>query len=391
LELLLEQWDKSREIERDEIYRDLSVERKLELLSYLAVKKFEQTQYVLFEQTEIERYIAEFLEIKQRDSRAVLRAMESQHGLLIERSQKVWSFSHLTFQEYLVTRQILANCNPLSINDPILNKLVSHVIDKRWRKVFLLATTMLEKPDILFSLMKAIVDKLFLKYPPLQNFLIWVHQKSKSVDTPYKSAAVRVFYFNNCRLCFFSKIDNSIHFYLGNVPCLSLKGEISIDYSLKMALDNSYNLDRDIQQDPEGDPDANQGLYYSSDGLVAGLMSGLRTYLQSGENMIEQLSQVCKYDPHQQWKEFKQWWQTNGKGWTEKLKLYMTEYRNIEHDWQFSEEQHKLLQQYNDANELLVDCLNSGCSISQNVKQEIEEMLLLPIAEIEKRQREKTD
>ncbi|MBD0310523.1 MAG: NACHT domain-containing protein, partial [Microcoleus sp. T1-bin1] len=32
LELLLEQWDKSREIERDEIYRDLSVERKLELL-----------------------------------------------------------------------------------------------------------------------------------------------------------------------------------------------------------------------------------------------------------------------------------------------------------------------------------------------------------------------
>jgi hypothetical protein len=61
LELLLEKWDKSREIERDEIYRDLSVERKLELLSYLAVKKFEQTQYVLFEQTEIEGYIAEFL------------------------------------------------------------------------------------------------------------------------------------------------------------------------------------------------------------------------------------------------------------------------------------------------------------------------------------------
>src|SRR4028119_770494 len=124
LELLLKQWDKSREIERDEIYHDLSVERKLELLSYLAVKKFEQTQYVLFEQTEIEGYITEFLEIKQRDSRAVLRAMEAQHGLLIERAQKVWSFSHLTFQEDLVTRQILANCNPLSINDPILNKLV---------------------------------------------------------------------------------------------------------------------------------------------------------------------------------------------------------------------------------------------------------------------------
>jgi predicted NACHT family NTPase len=55
LELLLERWDESREIERDDIYRDLSAERKRKLLSYLAVKKFEQTQYVLFEQTEIER------------------------------------------------------------------------------------------------------------------------------------------------------------------------------------------------------------------------------------------------------------------------------------------------------------------------------------------------
>jgi predicted NACHT family NTPase len=390
LELLLEQWDKSREIERDEIYRDLSVERKLELLSYLAVKKFEQTQYVLFEQTEIERYIAEFLGIAQRDSRAVLRAMESQHGLLIERAQKVWSFSHLTFQEYLVTRQILANCNPLSINDPILNKLVSHVIDKRWREVFLLATTMLEKPDVLFSLMKAIIDNLLLKYPHLQNFLIWVSQKSKSVDTPYKSAAVRVLYFNNCGLGFFPKIENSIYFDIEETPFQELQGELFIDYHLKRALEKSYNLDRDIQQGPEGDPDAKRGLYDISYDL-RDLVSGLRAYPQSGENMIEELSQVCKYDRHQQWKEFKQWWQTNGKGWTKKLKLFMTEYRNIEHDWQFSEEQNKLLQQYNDANELLVDCLNSGCSISQKVKQEIEEMLLLPIAEIEKRKREKTD
>lgn len=106
LELLLEKWDKSREIERDEIYRDLSVERKLELLTYVAMKKFEQQQYVLFEQEELEGYIGEFLGIERRDSRGVLRAIASQHGLLIERAQKVWSFSHLTFQEYLVAKWI---------------------------------------------------------------------------------------------------------------------------------------------------------------------------------------------------------------------------------------------------------------------------------------------
>ncbi|MEH1929151.1 MAG: hypothetical protein V7K14_11680 [Nostoc sp.] len=44
--------------------------------------------------------------IKLRDSRGVLGAIASQHGLLIERAHKVWSFSHLTFQEYLVDRTL---------------------------------------------------------------------------------------------------------------------------------------------------------------------------------------------------------------------------------------------------------------------------------------------
>jgi hypothetical protein len=38
-----------------------------------------------------------------------------------------------------------------------------------------------------------------------------------------------------------------------------------------------------------------------------------------------------------------------------------------------------------DANQLLVDCLNSDCYVSREVRQEIEDTLLLPIAEIEKR------
>jgi len=135
LELLLEQWDKSREIERDEIYRDLSVERKLELLSFLAVKKFEQEQYVLFEQAEIEGYIAEFLGIGQRDSRSVLRAMEAQHGLLIERAQKVWSFSHLTFHEYFVAQKIL-KFNGQATDLEIKQLLKRHILDNNWHEVF---------------------------------------------------------------------------------------------------------------------------------------------------------------------------------------------------------------------------------------------------------------
>jgi hypothetical protein len=67
----------------------------------------------------------------------------------------------------------------------------------------------------------------------------------------------------------------------------------------------------------------------------------------------------------------------------------MFKYRKIRHDWQFSNEQKELLQKYYDANKLLVDCLNSDCHVSRKVRQEIEDSLLLPMSEIEKRQQGK--
>lgn len=50
--------------------------------------------------------------------------------------------------------------------------------------------------------------------------------------------------------------------------------------------------------------------------------------------------------------------------------------------WQFSEEQKELLQKYHDANNFLLECLNSDCYVSRDVRQYIEDTLLLPIAEI---------
>ncbi|MBE9234542.1 hypothetical protein IQ227_00455 [Anabaena aphanizomenioides LEGE 00250] len=76
------------------------------------------------------------------------------------------------------------------------------------------------------------------------------------------------------------------------------------------------------------------------------------------------------------------WWKINGKNWAEELRNVMIKYRNIGHAWQFSEEQKELLRKYYDANKFLAECLNSDCSVSRDVRQYIEDTLLLPIAEI---------
>jgi len=64
----------------------------------------------------------------------------------------------------------------------------------------------------------------------------------------------------------------------------------------------------------------------------------------------------------------------------------ITDYRNIHHHWQFSPEQEQVLQQYYDANQLLMDCLNSNCEITAAIRQEIEATLLLPQKELEDRE-----
>ena len=81
-----------------------------------------------------------------------------------------------------------------------------------------------------------------------------------------------------------------------------------------------------------------------------------------------------------------EWWQNNGDIWIQKLKNLMIQYRNIGHDWQFSEHEKQMLKQYCYANQLLIECVSQECYLSHKIRQEIEETLFLPIAEIEKRQ-----
>ncbi len=75
-----------------------------------------------------------------------------------------------------------------------------------------------------------------------------------------------------------------------------------------------------------------------------------------------------------------EWWKAKGQAWLEKLKTIMIDYRNSDNQWQFGNKHKELLQSYYDVNELLVDCLNSGCVVSNTVRNEIEKTLLLPIA-----------
>jgi predicted NACHT family NTPase len=151
LDILLRRWDEAKGIQRDEVYRDLDVEHKKELLSQVAAITFERGDY-FFEKDKIQRCIADYLRTLpnaitdratlQRDSEAVLKSIEAQHGLLVERARGIYSFSHLTFQEYFTARYFVE-----SSDSQALENLSSHITEKRWREVFLLTAEMLPNAE----------------------------------------------------------------------------------------------------------------------------------------------------------------------------------------------------------------------------------------------------
>jgi predicted NACHT family NTPase len=423
LNIPLSKWDEYKGIQRDEVYPEWCVQHKIELLTQVAALTFEKNLY-LFEQREGERCIANYLHtlpntqndraILQRNSQALLKSIEAEHGLLVERARGIYSFSHLTFQEYFTAKWFVERTD--------WKGLISHISEKSWREVFLLSSEMMKPADsLLLLLMKRKIDGLVAEDDKLQKFLGWVDEKARSVDAPYKLVAVRTFYTFEFDLI--RPLDRNLswdlasHYepaidpdfergyddwllqlqeretfkywdnYSDNYPTsnpgysstltatssLQDKTPFNYEVALDLALDQKILArDLDFMHAESFALELDFAIPYALDSQLRQKLQSLRTQLSA--SVVET------------WENWEQWWQENGQSWTEQLRAVMIEHRNIGHDWQLSDAQKQLLQQYYDANKLLVDCLNSDCDVSREVRQDIEDTLLLPMAEIEKSQ-----
>jgi len=390
LDLLLIHWDEARGVRRDDIYRNLSLPHKLQLLGQIAAITFERGDY-FFEESTLQQLIADYLRTLpsaqtdasalEIDSMAVLKSIEAQHGLLVERARRIYSFSHLTFQEYFTAKAIVAG------SEGSLPQLVSHLVEKRWREVFLLTAQMLPDANPLLQLMKQQVDALVLADSQrlsndvsaanlnsgiaaadetLQQFLNWVRQKSLEVKTPYKPAAVRAFYLT-LALPPSHRLAGNQALALAIDPRLA--GEVGGDLALDLALIHALAVTTALT--PELIPDRLSALRLALD------LDHL-TKVEPITNSLQQLKkQLPKLD--EQRESLKQWWQDNGQAWASQLRTVLIEHRHIGHEWHLGEATLQRLEQYGDANKLLVDCLNSNCQLTPTVRQEIEDNLLLPI------------
>jgi predicted NACHT family NTPase len=174
IDALLRRWDSSRNIFRDAPYKQLSASRKEQLLSRLAAETFQEKRYA-FRPSGVERVVLQFIaSLPAPETHAdvhvesVLRSIEAQHGLIVERARGIFSFSHLSFHEYFMAAYIVENNDTRTIDGLLRAQRVS---DPRWREVVLLTASLLHSAEYFFERFVRSQRDFVNSRAPLRDFL----------------------------------------------------------------------------------------------------------------------------------------------------------------------------------------------------------------------------
>lgn len=256
LRILLEEWAAEKRIMHQEIYQGLNTELEEVLLSEIAAKSFEADRLFLSQISlvdQIKTFLANNLNApKHLSGEAVLDAIAVQQGILVERAEDIYSFSHLTLQEYLTARHI--------VDSRQIEQLVAeHFEDRHWHEVFLLVSGSMvieNGADNLLQAMNQAIQSYAVSIPKLQSLLKWIYQMSVLTNDSQKGAARRAVMLAftldrifDCAIAFsflFERDSADLYSTIQHSLSLNLARDLAFDLvrALDSALDSALSLDR---------------------------------------------------------------------------------------------------------------------------------------------------
>lgn len=390
IKLLLSKWNYEKNIISWElgtkIYRNLDLELKESLLMKIAAYKFDNPKnnnYVLFDEEELVNIIKYFLKISSAEALSVLKAIETQHGLLIQRADDLWSFSHLTFQEYFTVQWLIG----LS-SEQIINK----IDDANWKNVINQLVRSQQPANQLLKSIKYAVDKFLEDEPELQIYLKWLQNKSESIQSHYKPITNRCFYYS---ISFAFEMNQAFDYVLSLSYNPLLESIYIVDLLFMRifdrAVDRPRNFDKVIPLDlkfaKSTDPSFERAFESSLDFDSAfdrnrSIQKSLNRILEF-ENilnpiLVSELSNIqvnlCLQKN-----------ETNNDKWVGNLRELVIEHQNICHHWNFSREQQEKLLFYLQANKFIYELICIKGAVNDELYNDLENSLLLPWDELQSR------
>ncbi len=266
LDILLKKWPAEKYVRRDlsvNQYLDMSTVKQM--LSMVAAKNLE-ADCLFFSENKLTDQIKEFYKedantLSMFNASEVLDTILVDPGLFVERVNGVYSFSHLTFQEYLTANHFVST-------QSIQQLVTKHLYDDQWRGVFLFAAELMRDADSLLVEMEITATK-SINTSRLKKLFQWVKHITSTSDNLYNGVTKRTFailqYFS---LWLFSKIY-----------------EVTED-DVTPDLGPNFNYHLDLNLDPDFDDDFYKELYldfYQS--IYLNLDIDLCLYLYRGLNI----------------------------------------------------------------------------------------------------------
>lgn len=200
IDTLLRRWDISRQIKRDEIFPVLTQDRIFEMFCEIAAENFVKMSF-LFPQNELERSIFMYLQklpgggmLKPIYGEFVLKKIEAYYGIFVERAYEIYSFSHLTLQEYFTAKYIAGKGRQSWEN------LVHNFNKDQWQQVIILTAQCLSDGQEFISYCDSIVKENLFEIEEtsskefLKKFFKLINKKVDSLDSKYSKKVSRGFY-----------------------------------------------------------------------------------------------------------------------------------------------------------------------------------------------------
>ncbi len=191
LNIFLREWAAEKRIRREEsIGRYLDIADEKRMLSEIAWNNFKNNRLFLSEDELIDQ-IQKFGDgnantLPEFNAPKILETILVDQGLFIEQVSGSYSFSHLTFQEYLTANYVVRDTSSIQ-------ELVSkHLHDEHWREVFLFTAGRMHAADDLLIMMEAEAAKC-INTNGLKMLFQWAERITDTLNDKDKGDSKRVF------------------------------------------------------------------------------------------------------------------------------------------------------------------------------------------------------
>jgi hypothetical protein len=161
IEILVDKWDKSKQLIRDGLDENLSSNDIIKIICDVGYGTFKRDEFFIPKRTLASYVTNSILNVKSKDFDLIggedfINMIEVHQGLFAKRSSDVYSFSHLTFQEYFAAKNIVIQNDSQS-----LIQIIEEIIFKtRWREVIAIVAGLMPIGDEFIDFLKSKMDSI---------------------------------------------------------------------------------------------------------------------------------------------------------------------------------------------------------------------------------------